>query len=360
MKKERIEYLDLIKGISILLVVFCHRVALSDETILGNIFMAIAWAAVPNFFFVTGGLMHQQQKFDWRKYTSKLVRAYLVLCVWKVLYLVFFSFLQEISFSKVDLIKYIVLFGDIAGVDTAPMWFMYAYIAVLLFFPISYYLFKSNTEGKKIIIFILIILFISCFGMTACNFFFDNLSKQIGCNLLQVSISAVVPFGAYSNMLFFFLMGAFLFGYREKIGDYLSGRAWRKWIPVLLLIVGLFGLVFVKYCETGLICWGGSYITNGYSRISSILISLGFYLILQGWHIRKAGHFLAIFVGTNTMGIYYLHMPILALCQMKLSMYYDMYGSFGANIIKTVVVAAVCIVITIILKRIPVIRELVK
>lgn len=28
--------------------------------------MAIAWAAVPIFFFVTGGLMHQAQKLDWR------------------------------------------------------------------------------------------------------------------------------------------------------------------------------------------------------------------------------------------------------------------------------------------------------
>ena len=90
-KKERIEYLDLLKGISIILVVFCNKVTLPSDTILGNIIMAMAWAAVPNFFFVTGGLMHQSKELKWKKYLNKLLRAYIVLCVWKLLYLLFYQ-----------------------------------------------------------------------------------------------------------------------------------------------------------------------------------------------------------------------------------------------------------------------------
>lgn len=42
MKTKRIEYLDFIKANAIMLVVFCHKVALSDSSILGNIMMAVA------------------------------------------------------------------------------------------------------------------------------------------------------------------------------------------------------------------------------------------------------------------------------------------------------------------------------
>lgn len=42
MGKERIIYFDTLKGVSILLVVFCHYVLLDNHTIIGNILMAAA------------------------------------------------------------------------------------------------------------------------------------------------------------------------------------------------------------------------------------------------------------------------------------------------------------------------------
>lgn len=66
MAKSRIAYLDKIKGISILLVVFCHSVMLSAGGVLGNIVMCVAWGAVPCFFMVTGALLNNAQKFDWK------------------------------------------------------------------------------------------------------------------------------------------------------------------------------------------------------------------------------------------------------------------------------------------------------
>ena len=44
---KRIEYFDTIKGIAIVLVVFCHYVVLSNDSFGGNIMMSLAWAAVP-------------------------------------------------------------------------------------------------------------------------------------------------------------------------------------------------------------------------------------------------------------------------------------------------------------------------
>lgn len=360
MSRERIEYLDLIKGISIILVVFCHRVTLSDDTVLGNIVMAAAWAAVPNFFFVSGGLMHQSHKFDWKKYLRKLIRAYIVLCIWKLLYLFFYPLIQEVSFSKTDLIKYLFLFGDISGVATGHIWFMYAYILVLLFFPVSYFLYTGGKDGQRVAGFVLVILFICSFMVTAGNFFFEILSRVTGCGLLQISISAVIPFGSYTNMLFFFIAGAFLFGYRDKIKEHMAKHHCCLWLPVVMIVVGIGGLVFVKYCATGSVAWGGVYITDGYSRLMTVILSVGIYLFFQNRPARKVGTFIARQIGTRTMGIYYLHMPLLVFCQVKLSPYYVEYYSFGLNILKTIIAVVICVLITAVLKKIPLVRELVK
>ncbi len=360
MSKERIDYLDLIKGISIILVVFCHRVTLSDSTILGNIVMAAAWGAVPNFFFVSGGLMHQKQKLDWKKYLLKLFRVYLILCIWKVLYLIFFSFLQEVVYSKVELLQYIFMTGTISGVDTGPMWFMYAYILVLIFFPVSRFLYAGGKEGRQVLKFILAVLFVCSFVVTAGNFFFENLSRITGCNLMQISISSMIPFGSYTNMLFFFIAGAFLFGYRDQIKAYMEKRHCCFWLPAAMIVVGTAGLVFVKYCSTGSVTWGSVYLTSGYSRLMTVILSVGIYLFFQNRPVRKAGKFIARVIGTRTMGIYYLHMPLLALAQIKFSQYYEEYYSFGLNVLKTIIAVLICILITAILEKIPIVRELVK
>ena len=54
--QKRIQYLDIIKVISIFLVVFCHFVLLA-ETIPANIFMVACWSGVPMFFMVNGALL---------------------------------------------------------------------------------------------------------------------------------------------------------------------------------------------------------------------------------------------------------------------------------------------------------------
>lgn len=359
-KKERIEYLDLLKGISIILVVFCHKVTLSSDTILGNIIMATAWAAVPNFFFVTGGLMHQSKELKWEKYLKKVFRAYVILCIWKLLYLLFYSTFQEITFSKIDLVKYLFMFGDISGVETGHLWFMYAYLFVLLFYPISWFLFKNEKDGHPILIFLLVILFAGSILVTSCNFIFKVISDLTGIGQLTISVLAVFPFGRYGNMLFFFIAGGFLLFYREKIKKVMDTRNLNLCFPILTIIIGTLGLVFVKHYETGTFTWNNTYLTNGYSRLMTVVLSLGLYLLIQNLPVKKAGRFLAKWFGTNTMGIYYLHMPLLVFSQVNLGPYFEEYYSFGANILKTFVALLICTGITLVLKRIPGLKVLVE
>ncbi len=358
--KERIEYLDLLKAIAIILVVFCHRVTLSADTVLGNVIMIIAWAAVPNFFFVTGGLMHQAKTWDWKKYWKKILRAYVVVCIWKLIYLVFYCSFRDITFSTTELVRYLFVFGNISGVVTGHLWFMYAYLMVHLFYPVSWFLFRDKQEGQRILGIVAVILFVGTFLVKAGNFAFELISDTMGIGRLEVSVTEVFPFGTYANMLFFFIVGAFLFEYREKIKDVMKKRHLNTWLPVTLLLVGTAGLLFVKYRATGTFTWHDTYLEDGYNRLMTVVLSLGMYLLILNLPVHKAGKFLAKWVGTNTMGIYYLHVPLLVYCQINLSSYYKEYYSLGCNVLKTLIALLICTGITLVIKRIPVLKTLVK
>lgn len=276
------------------------------------------------------------------------------------MYFIFFSVLGEVTWSKVDLVKYLFLFSDLSGVDTGPLWFMYAYLMVMLFYPVSLFFYRTGRKGQQILLFILVVLFVQSFLVTAGNFMLSQLSEKMGCNLLQISISVVIPYGSYTNMLFFFILGAFLFGFRYQIMNFMKQCHCAIWLPAALGVGGTAGLVFVKYCMTGSTAWNGVYIDNGYGRLMTVILAIGLYLFFLNCPVRKVGIWTARQIGTRTMGIFYMHMPVLALFQMKFGGYYGGEHSFILNVLKTAAAVGICVLVTVILKKIPLIRELVR
>lgn len=53
---KRIQYIDLLKAISIILVVFCHYVVLNENGVIDNIIMTLCWGAIPCLFMCTGAI----------------------------------------------------------------------------------------------------------------------------------------------------------------------------------------------------------------------------------------------------------------------------------------------------------------
>ena len=107
--KQRIEYLDSLKCVCMFLVVFCHGVVLPKESIIGNFFMSLAWAAVPCFMLVSGALMHNTSSFSFRNFFIKLFKLYTVLCAWRFIYYIAYYLLADLSFSVIEILKYVFL-----------------------------------------------------------------------------------------------------------------------------------------------------------------------------------------------------------------------------------------------------------
>lgn len=356
--KERIEYLDVIKGYAMILVAFCHYVLLPKESVLGNVLMLASWGAVPCFFMVTGGLMHRKQEFSWRDYVKKLVRTYFILCTWKIIYFISYSMLLDgIQYTKIELIKYVFLFQDIGGVNTGAMWFMYAYLTILLVYPISFFLFKGGKKGKVIMIWIAILCFTSSILITSVNLILEVLCKMVQCDIIDiVEVSKIIPFTSYSNMVFYFIMGAFILEKRFEISVWIKNR--KGWVPSLLVIVGLCGLLLVKRYLTGSFFWLGIYLDDGYNRLFTMIFAIGGYLLLQNMKDFRVNRVIAKYVGRETLGIYYLHMLIMEILWKYYGAKVGVHYSLGVNLLKTGIVIVVCVLISRFMKKIPVMKKM--
>lgn len=359
-KAGRIEYLDALKGISIMLVVFCHIPLMPNETVVGNLFMALAWLAVPCFMLCSGALMHQKQTFSFKKHFTKLGTLYLCFVVWRLVHVAVFLIRFGMSIRVKELIEFTFFFKEIEAMGAGHMWFMVAYFLVMLFFPISFYLFrKCGKEGRKVLILVLILTGIAGMLLPSLRIALELLSRISPVFIWDLSsLYAVLPFSTSANMIFYFVLGAFLFEYRESISKWLGKK---KYLLGPMVFVGAGLMITVKAAETGSFFWNGIYVSEGYNRLTTLIMAVCSYLFFAEFadRLKKAMHVMAVCVGQHTMGIFYIHFFILSFCNQFFFQRITAYYSFGLNVLKTLVVTCVCVLLTLVLKKIPVIRKLV-
>ena len=350
MSNNRIQYFDALKGFAIILVVFCHYVLLDGESILGNMVMSLAWAAVPCFFMVTGGLLHKAKVFSWQKWIGRLLKIYGCMVVWKFLYWIFFACISDLSVDSGTIIKYLFFMGNAQGIEAGHVWFIVAYLQVLLFFPITYQLYTRCNMGY--FVFLMVYTWLFSIFKSAANF--------IGLDL-EPMISLIPVVDDSTNMLFYCLLGVLLLHYRKEITEFLNASIFRKCIPVILIMIGGIGAMLIKYSYAGTFRWAGIYLPDGYNRISTMLMAVGIYLVFsQELLWDKCTTWLAK-LGKHTMGIFYLHYPLLVLSRKIITKFIDNfydYCSFELNVLQTMTIIAICCGITIVAKKIPLVKNL--
>lgn len=229
---KRIEYLDSLKGFAILLVVFCHFTFLSPETYAGNIVMQMAWSGVPTFLMVSGGLQIVAKPFAFTKYMKSIESLYLKLCGWKLIYFLTYRYIMHMTsrISSVGFIRYLLFFGNLDDVDTGVMWYMNAYIMIMLVLPVFYVLYH---EHYKLYIGITILCLLNGIVLPSADWIISTLSQTDF--YFFKSLGDILPFSNYSSSLFYFLIGAVMmggaFGENQEMpifeyNIYYDGNAW--------------------------------------------------------------------------------------------------------------------------------------
>lgn len=362
-KTNRIAYLDVLKGVSMFFVIYCHSVLLAYHSVVGNLMMTIAWGAVPCFVMTSGAVLHQSKHFTWQKHGKRLGTMYMTLVCWRLLYLAVYRIAGKITgISFWAGVKYLFFLQDYEGVDTGVMWYMIAYLGLMIVYPITYFLFTGGTWGRQIAFFVMILSGLTGILFPSVNWLVGQITH--GRELPLQVWNSILTFGNNNNLLFYFLLGAFLLEYQQHTDRRGCGQIYKWRLPLsgLCLLIGLMGLVFIKYRETGLLIWGDTYLSFGYVRLSTALVTIGLYGICESLFSDRenlASKIIGEYIGQNTLGIYYLHYILLAVfswttCFPWLQTHYFV----GMNLIKAFAVAFVCYVVVGLVSRVPLIRKM--
>ena len=356
--------LDLLKAIAILMVIFYHNGQLNPDSVADNLLMMIPNAAVPCFFMASGAVFFHRS-FDMQKHLRRILRFYLTIVAWKFIYLVlYWHWGAPVNGSLRALLSYLLLFQHLEGVGTAHFWFMDAMLTVMFVSPLLYAcyhikedeIFRSSSllpGHSQLLLFLLAGLLLFNQLPAAGNLVIRVLSQLAGKPEWNISpLGEINPFSfRYSNYFTYYLLGGLLMEYRERF----SGRT-----AALLAFLGTTGLVFIKYTLTGSFRWNGIYLESGYYWFSTMLLAAGLFLfplhLDMGEH--KPATWIAKYVGASTMGIFYLHIPLIFILSPVVFARLQPYNGWLVNLAESCLVILFSLPVIWVGRKLPIIRNL--
>lgn len=361
--------LDLLKAFAIAMVIFYHNGQLNPDSITDNILMMIPNAAVPCFFMASGAVFFHRP-FDLQKHIHRIIRFYLTVVAWKVIYLMlYWHWGAPRNGSLRELLSYLFLFQHLERVGTAHFWFMDAMLTVMLIAPILYLCFhlpddatSANDPSRwkkllpghsQLLAFLLAALLL--FNQLPAT---GNLILRILCQLIGKPEWNISPLGEvnpfsfrYSNYFTFYLLGGLLMEYKERF----TVRS-----AAVLTLIGSTGLVCIKYLLTGMIRWNGAYLESGYYWLSTILLASGLFLLSVHWNVREHSitGWIAKYIGTYTMGIFYLHIPFIFVLTPVVFAKLQPYNSWLINLAESCLILILSIPVIWAGRKIPILKNL--
>ena len=354
MQTKRLDYLDFIKGVAIVLVVFCHRVLIPQESILGTISIMLVCSAVPCFMMCSGYVLLFKQENAARSF-QRAAHVYVSMVIWRALYLMFFQLFETIRFTPVNLIRYLFLFCSMKGVETEHLWFLQAYLPALLLTPLLAPMFRERKCGM-VAAFVSLAYLSNQFVMSA-NLFLQIASAHLGFQSFDVEmLSNIFPIGGeYSSMLVCFMLGGVHRLLEEKN---VTRKPWFLLLSAFCTVFGLVGMLCVRYLQTGTFAWRGTLLVAQYEWSSTLIMSFGVFGLLRHMGDSRPALWLGRHVGRNSMGIYYLHYP--CLIPLVVYVYPLLKPALWMNFVKTGLVTAVCVLLVKLGKRVPGVRHLMR
>lgn len=363
---DRYANIDLIKflGMLFVLVYHCTTVKIdiledsSVSTYINFLVRPILSVCVPLFFFANGFLLINKT-LDMKKHLIKTVRLIILTGIWGMLTLLF---LMPIEGEWLSIKEFVIALWDLKMDWINHLWYMGALICIYFIFPLIKIAFDYH---RDIFNYWVGICFLFAFGNTAIGMLVTFLSYQIrGGNIYYFDnfFNMFNPFrGLYGHTFAYFSIGCLVGGNQtlinEKIHRYrfINQRSLLLLITVSTLLLGLWGIFSTKL--TGSL-W--DVVWNGYDTIFTCINVVAIYILSNSY--RSHSGLLSKYIETvsqNTLGIYFIH-EIFRPLFLKLGVRNIPFaGNYIFDIMYALFLMTLSLFITLLMKRITVLKKLV-
>ena len=343
--KERINYFDLLKTISIFLVVTVHYTWLSDSAAC-NILQIICILAVPVFFMVNGALLLDRE-LVLKDHIKRMITIYLSLVAWRVLIFVIYYFINGgTEVSRYGILEHALFNKKLAGIPTEHMWFTFALLKIYIIFPfVKYAIDKDKNICKYAVVLLFCVSYLPDFLSTINTYFIKR--KDIDPFIVSSSFSML---SGCEYLL------CFILGYMLHKRFYKTGLDKRSLIILILLIcTAMAGFIYLKLLQDGGIAGPYQGIPNRYRKVSGLLLAGSVFVLFAKIDIKNCR--LVSFIGRKTMNIYNIHMIIVALLYSYVLPIWNVKGILP-NLAKTIATFVAAILVTELLAKIKPVKKL--
>lgn len=361
---ERKAYLDFIKIIAIYLVCLYHYNNLNMEFLVKSEFgtyrnyfiKCIESSAVPLFFMVNGTLMlNSNKELDLKRHIKKIIRTAILTLLWGIILLLIIAFIRGKEYTFDSFIKSWWTWENGA---INHLWFLQALVCIYILFPIIKNLY--DREDKKLLSYFLGVTFILSFGNVFLNILYNIYEFSQGQNIeLYSNFNYFNNFnifrGIHSYTIVYFIIGGILSKYLEEKGKYL-----KLYKLIAIFFIGVFLLFLYGVMMSRSNGWIYDTVWDGYSTIMTMIIAISIFSIaFKLEDILKKFYKILYIIGDNTFGIYLLHVIVgIGLTPIYKSI--PKSQSIILNLLYPVIVMTISLILTITLKKIPIIKRLFK
>jgi len=304
--------------------------------------------SVPLFFMISGALMLNSETESYAKlWSKKVLRMVIILVVWSAVY-----YLPQALKGKEDIGLQVFFRRLYTSYWQNAFWYIYAYIPFLISVPILQRIAKSLSNKEYV--YIIVIVFV-----------FTSLRPTVEYLLWQGQYSLYKQFNfdwMAAKIFFYPLIGYFL---QHRIQDFWDGKKLTAlWvINILFIMIGSY-LTYYKAQITGELSEGTSQtFHNTFVLINSATVFVTCQFLIKHVKFGKIIDSIILSLGEATFGIYLMHKLIMKLFE-KLNVLTRIYETLQINdmlsaILYCTIIFAVGYCLTIICKKIPLIKQLV-
>ena len=353
-------HLDFLKFIAMFFVVVYHSTIyqydiINDAGVISYasyLFRTLLSACVPLFFFTNGYLL-LSKKFDLRKHIFKTVRLVVLTVLWGAINLLCMMVIRDEYMTVGEFVNAIVHWKQ----DWINfLWYMGTLVCIYIFFPLLKLAFDNS---KKIFVYFTSVCALMTFGNT-----FLSQMVSVGLGVLSGHtrsfdminfFNIFTPFnGFYAYSLVYFCLGGMVKSSEDKIMVVPSAKR---------NVICSFGILASCVClwAMGIFFSKGSgevwdVVWHGYDSVFTLINVILLFVLSKNY--TSQNRFIKT-VSQNTLGIYFIH-SIFITASINFVMKYLVLQNVWFNLVYALAILIISLLVTVVIKKIPVVNNLVK